>query len=391
MKSKIKSSALVLLAAIGGYASYDRVTRPFFLQDLHHLAYKKLSLVSANMADFMVGRPRAKPICYANIEKLNHRIRSPLPWVVQTIDSGFSKFKEMSVESVERTFRESDPGSLLVLYRISKDGTVFEKRSKEMNGACNFAATYYQELFTEIARMTKIKDVTILLRLADVSSIDYSEASVSDQVPILAVTADSRHPIDRHSIFIPDYQNLLSWARLMPKMIQANKKSPWHTKKNIVFWRGGPADVSGYRKAVVELSERLHRNPIDAQFTYGEAKTSERVSQVDHVPFKYQLNIDGHTAAWERPVWQLFSNCVLVMPKSPYVQWYYHVLKPGVHYVEVPNDPGLLLKTLNAYSDEDLKRIAQRGHEFARDNLSIEDMIAHIALVLKAYSEKQNS
>ncbi len=165
----------------------------------------------------------------------------------------------------------------------------------------------------------------------------------------------------------------------------------WAAKKEIVFWRGGPADVTGYRHKIVDLSKRLQRDPIDAQFTYGPLATAGFLKSYDHVPYKYQLTIDGHTAAWERPVWQLYSNCVVLKQASPYVQWYYHALKPGVHFVEVPSDPGALLKTLRSYSDADLKKIAEQGHEFARDNLSTEDMIAHIALVLKAYAAKQNS
>ena len=55
---------------------------------------------------------------------------------------------------------------------------------------------------------------------------------------------------------------------------------------------------------------------------------------VDQIGFKSQLLLDGHTASWLRAYWQLFSNYVIIKPKSYTIQWYYDGLIPNYHYIE---------------------------------------------------------
>lgn len=76
---------------------------------------------------------------------------------------------------------------------------------------------------------------------------------------------------------------------------------------------------------------------------------------------------DGYTAAWERPVWQLYSHSVVLKQISTLNQWFYNAIKPNVHYIDIGREPEKLLTIINQYSYLDLKKIAEAGYDFARD------------------------
>ncbi len=238
MRHKVAFVFLVFLMILI-YFSYDRLTRPYFFQDLHHVMHKTVSRVSESMATGVLGKPKAKPLCYADEKKLTHLINNPHDWVVKAISQGFTRYDNVSVERVRDTFAASLPGDSLVLYQI-KDGVVsIQLRNLKMNGACVYAANYYQRLFADLATRMGIKNLTFLLRLGDLSQTKYASKMRTDVAPILAVTSDVRHPVDGRAILIPDYQNLLSWPRMMKKIAHANQKWPGRQRKRLFFGAGG--------------------------------------------------------------------------------------------------------------------------------------------------------
>jgi hypothetical protein len=188
--------------------------------------------------------------------------------------------------------------------------------------------------------------------------------TIKDFAPILAVAKDTLESIDQDSVLIPDWMNLENWPRLEPRMAHANKNYPWSRKSDTVFWHGGIADVSGYRHKITALSANMHHQGIDAQFTYGGKGTDKFLQPEDHLKYKFQLTIDGHTAAWERPVWQLYSNSVMVKQHSHLNQWYYPALQADKHYIDVGTEPQEVLSILSQYNEEQLKAIAHEGHLF---------------------------
>ena len=125
---------------------------------------------------------------------------------------------------------------------------------------------------------------------------------------------------------------------------------------------------------------------VDAKFA---VEQHEFVSPEMQVKAKYLLSIDGHTAAWTRPVWQLFSNSVMLKQDSPITQWYYAALQPGVDYIPVPNDVHQLEARIHAYTDAQLEAIAIHGSDFAKNNLTFDDMMAYIVQVLQTYERLQ--
>jgi hypothetical protein len=63
-----------------------------------------------------------------------------------------------------------------------------------------------------------------------------------------------------------------------------------------------------------------------------------KVEVADQLKHKFQLTIDGHTCAWARLPWQMYSNSVVMKVRNPqddFVEWFYPLLKNGKHLLEV--------------------------------------------------------
>ena len=61
------------------------------------------------------------------------------------------------------------------------------------------------------------------------------------------------------------------------------------------------------------------------------------VPRRDQLRHKYLLSIDGNTAAWDRPVWIMQSNSLLLKMESSNWLWYYDFLVHCDHMVSVPH------------------------------------------------------
>jgi hypothetical protein len=61
---------------------------------------------------------------------------------------------------------------------------------------------------------------------------------------------------------------------------------------------------------------------------------SPHVSLKQQLEYKCILSIDGNTACWDRPIWVMRSNSILIKKDSPNQCWYYPLWKAGTHFVE---------------------------------------------------------
>lgn len=387
--------ALFLVLAVSGVKLYKIMQKnPYLISNKYYSYYQALkSIDNGVISRFLPDpeRPEFFLVKSLSFQKIEEKIKSSSDWVYKTIDNDFANYVKFDEGSAYKTYENSAVDDSFVLFTI-KDGQVsYEDKNPDMNAAARFAVEYYRGIFEYLAKRGLIGDLVFNFRFSDNTIKDYSDIMIKDLSPIIAVTKDSTKHIDQYSILIPDWQNLMSWLVNQPLVKNANKESPWETKMPVIFWRGGEADVTGYRHKVVELSASMGHEKLDAQFTYGPNATTGGVKVVDHIKYKYQLTIDGHTAAWERPVWQLYSNSVVLKQESPLVQWYYNAIEAGKHYVNVGNDPEKLISIVESYRDEDLKEIADRSTLFVEENLMPEDMIAYIVIILQKYSALQSA
>jgi hypothetical protein len=63
-----------------------------------------------------------------------------------------------------------------------------------------------------------------------------------------------------------------------------------------------------------------------------------RIPFSEFLKYKFLINIDGNSCAWDSMFKKLRSNSVVLHVDAGQVQWYYHRLKPWVHYIPVKAD-----------------------------------------------------
>ena len=328
------------------------------------------------------------PLNYIKPTILNHKITNPASWVTLQIEKDFSNFSNASVYNVIHTFESLPPSALLVLFTI-KNGklSVTKKNNYSLDQASERGVYIYSNIFSYIAEHGYVKNLSFLLRFSDYFT-DPIPYLTSEIAPILTTSKDLKRDIDQNLILIPDYMSLEDIPKFMPKIRMASYIYHWKAKENKICWRGGQADVSGFRKSIVEYSEQHPHSIIDAKFV---VEKNNFMHPEFQLKYKLLLNIDGHTAAWTRPIWQLQSNSVMVKQNSQLTQWYYAALVPDIHFISVDPDPVAVINKINSYTDEELYKIAKNGSEFAENNLTINDMVAYITLVLQKYENLQHS
>lgn len=159
---------------------------------------------------------------------------------------------------------------------------------------------------------------------------------------------------------------------------------PWENKLNIMYWRGsstgGHISWSNWKsipRLQLALMSLSHDTVLDAKITdlvqiqEGETGLTEYIRHkglvVDKVPFtefhryKYLINVDGNSCAWDSMFLKLKSKSVVFHVESDNIQWYYEHLVPWKHYIPIkPDLSDLLLKFEWALlNDTTVKKMAQ--------------------------------
>ncbi|KAB1267669.1 KDEL motif-containing protein 1 [Camelus dromedarius] len=180
--------------------------------------------------------------------------------------------------------------------------------------------------------------------------------------------------------------------------VQANTGPPWESKNSTAVWRG--RDSRKERLELVKLS-RKHPELIDAAFTnffffkhdeslYG--PLVKHISFFDFFKHKYQINVDGTVAAYRLP-YLLVGDSVVLKQDSIYYEHFYNELQPWKHYIPVKSNLSDLLEKLQWAKDhdEEAKKIAKTGQEFARNNLMGDDIFCYYFKLFQEYASLQVS
>ncbi|XP_024919913.1 protein O-glucosyltransferase 2 isoform X2 [Cynoglossus semilaevis] len=220
---------------------------------------------------------------------------------------------------------------------------------------------------------------------------------------------DNIHPIfswcgsnNTRDIVMPTYDLTESVLETMGRVsldmmsVQANSWPPWPDKNATAFWRG--RDSRQERLELVKLS-RAHPDMIDAAFTnffffkhdeslYG--PLVKHVSFFDFFKYKYQINIDGTVAAYRLP-YLLAGDSVVFKQDSGYYEHFYGELRPWEHYIPVRADLGDLLDKIQwaRDHDEEAKKIALTGQQFARSRLTGDGVFCYYYKLFQEYAKLQ--
>ena len=204
---------------------------------------------------------------------------------------------------------------------------------------------------------------------------------------------------------IPTYDDLaLDWS-VMPTSVTVED---WMKKQDKAVFRGSPTGcgrkedtnirmlVSGWTQrdpafaqhvnAGIVLPEKNAGSPVvteslrvDPIHGLGTVKETELLTvgfmnQDEQNQYRYRLHIDGNVLAY-RLTSSLLSDSLVLRIESPYRGWLDSVLKPGIHYVLVPNDANLhdaLIERIEYYNQhpEEAVAIINAAHETLQKEMS---------------------
>jgi hypothetical protein len=130
-------------------------------------------------------------------------------------------------------------------------------------------------------------------------------------------------------------------------------------------------------------------NDIIAEYPNYTLISSNGLSIEQQQEYKYIINVDGNTCAWDRVPWVLYSNSVCLKKTSNNVCWYYDFMLKNEHYVEFDDDSEIE-HIINTISIDDCKRIISNANQFCDDYLKINSHLLYMSKLLHYISLKNN-
>nr|CAG4650212.1 EOG090X07KN [Sida crystallina] len=188
------------------------------------------------------------------------------------------------------------------------------------------------------------------------------------------------------------------WDLHRKSLTKAADQYPWSEKESRAFFRG--SRTSSERDALVLLS-REHPELVDAQYTKNQAWKSEadtlgaapakEVSLESHCAFKYLFNYRGVAASF-RFKHLFLCKSVVFHVGDEWIEFFYHALKPWVHYIPVESNASQhqlrLLIEFARENDQLVAKMAARGREFVFNHLKMSDIECYWRFLLKEYAQR---
>lgn len=145
------------------------------------------------------------------------------------------------------------------------------------------------------------------------------------------------------SVLFPDLYQLHNYFGSLKK-----DTSSFNDKINKIIFAGS---TTGERNAMTNTRIKMCLWSLNKPYTYFKITSlvqmsffprlkeisSNFISQEEQLKYKYILSIDGNTNAWDRPVWIMNSNSVLMKytDQNTHNGWYYSLLKENEHFISV--------------------------------------------------------
>ncbi len=110
----------------------------------------------------------------------------------------------------------------------------------------------------------------------------------------------------------------------------------------------------------------------------------------EQLQYRYIVSVDGNTAAWDRPVWVMASNCILIRVKSDEHCWYYPFLEKEKPYIEVNSveDVPRAIQRARSMSKEDREAMQARAKDFVQRMTGIDSHIRYTGDLLLHLTNK---
>ena len=215
-------------------------------------------------------------------------------------------------------------------------------------------------------------------------------------------------------VLIPDSKALQGYKDLRGEISKGNDKYLWENKLSQVFWRGGvngpSIEMDNWEKlprVKLVLQSLLSPQIINARFVNlhsldyappeilkifkAKKMVGKWVDKVDHLKYKYLVDIDGGACTFERYYWLLLSNSVVLKQITPNKQWYYGCLEPYKHYIPVKEDLSDLADQIRWTKEHEAEahQIAKNATQFITQNLTAEDIYLYLYHLICEYAQLQ--
>jgi hypothetical protein len=170
---------------------------------------------------------------------------------------------------------------------------------------------------------------------------------------------------------------------------------PFEDRDNRCIFRGTP--TNGTELHFVSARDRRGKNPrqflaaMDLNKEYFDVK-DDFMKQADQAKYKYILDIDGHTNAWDGLRWKLYSGSVVLKHIGVYEQWYYKELRPFFHYVPVKNDFSDLVEMVEWCRANQSKclQISRNARAFAKERLNYSTVVGEFRERMVSYFKNKS-
>lgn len=299
----------------------------------------------------------------------------------------------------------------------------FQIVNQKIYSDCHVLGHYYYKMILDyihyLVENYKIADVDFILYLVEQIPTNDNIGNKTLNIPAFIMFQDITHPLETDKILFPDaFFFKKEWGSLLKNISQEKTKYPWNKKISKLFWRGGTTGGVYDIKSILHLDRlkltilsSIFPNILNAKFAgyfsqfskdeKGEKlkefiKTlnltdKEKVSEKDHLQYKYLISVDGNAATGTRVPWIMSSNSVLVKQESNKIQWYYKALEAYKHYIPLKNDLTDLPKifTWLENNQDELQNIIRNANIFVENNLQPKDIDAHVVILLNEYSQIQ--
>ncbi|XP_029908675.1 protein O-glucosyltransferase 3 [Myripristis murdjan] len=257
---------------------------------------------------------------------------------------------------------------------------------------------FSDEMLLSLTRKVKLPDVEFYINVGDWPMETRKADASPGPVPVLSWCGS----MDTRDIVLPTYDVTHSTLETMRGVtndllsVQGNTGPPWANKTEQAFFRG--RDSREERLHLVSLSKK---NPelLDAGITgwfffrdrEKDVGKASLVGFFDFFKYKYQVNVDGTVAAYRFP-YLMLGNSLVLKQDSPYYEYFYSHMKPGVHYVPVKRSLSDLMEKIRWAKDNDAEaqEIAKAGQAMARELLQPTRLYCYYYKVLQTYSQRQS-
>jgi len=293
------------------------------------------------------------------------------------------------------------------------------------------------DMFLTLVKERELPDVEFFLNRRDFPQMKinatepYNHIYDSENYPLISYNYKKYAPILSGSvakqyadIAFPTYED---WTRVRYSPYPKIKQVAWRSKVNRVVFRGASTGI-GYTPETNQRLKALQLSLFGSPFLrnlldIGITNWNLRPRKYENVPylqsidppfpnspkmypitpkmnlqeqshFKFILTLEGHVAAY-RLSYEMSSGSVILLAESNWKMWFYHFIKPYVHYVPVARDLSDLEEVIKwcLAHDEDCRLIAENALAFYQTYLGekgildfLQKELWEVSLAVGAYS-----